>query len=156
MKVFIGSDHGGYELKKKIINFLKRLKYIVEDLGTYAKGSCDYPLIGFKVAQEVSKDLDDNRGILICRSGIGMSIIANKVSGIRAGACYDKAMARSSRQHNDCNILVLAADYIKFKCAKEIVKIWLETEHEGGRHGRRVSQIKNIESTLRRDKSRSR
>ncbi|MDP3791222.1 MAG: ribose 5-phosphate isomerase B [Candidatus Omnitrophota bacterium] len=148
MRIVIGSDHGGYELKNKIIKFLKSEKYAVEDFGTHSKESCDYPLIGFDVAQAVSKGKAD-KGILICRSGVGMAIIANKLHGIRAAACYDRAMARSSREHNDCNILVLAADYTKFREAKELVKIWLSTKHIGQRHARRVKQIRQIESRLK-------
>lgn len=148
MKIIIGSDHGGYELKCKLIGLLKEKKYNVEDFGTHSKDSCDYPIIGFEVAEAVSKGKAD-RGILICRSGVGMTIIANKLHGIRAVACYDKAMAKSSREHNDCNILVLAADYTDFKVAKELVDIWLSTEPAGERHERRVKQIKEIESKLK-------
>ena len=148
MKVIIGSDHGGYELKIKLIEFLKEEKCNVEDFGTHSKESCDYPLIGFEVAEAVSKGRAD-KGILICRSGVGMAIIANKLHGIRAAACYDKKMARSSREHNDCNILVLAADYTDFRKAKEMVKIWLATKAAGERHAKRVRQIEDIELTLR-------
>lgn len=148
MKIIIGSDHGGYELKCRLIEFLKEKKYNIEDFGTHSKNSCDYPLIGFEVAEAVSKGKAD-KGILICRSGIGMAIIANKLHGIRAAACYDKTMAKSSREHNDCNILVLAADYTDPKAAKELVDIWLSTEHTGERHERRVKQIKEIESKLK-------
>lgn len=148
MKIIIGSDHGGYELKEKIVKFLKNEEYKIEDFGTHSKESCDYPLIGFEVAEAVSKGKAD-RGILICRSGVGMAIIANKIHGIRAAACYDKVMARSSREHNDCNVLVLAADYTDFRKAKELTRIWLTTEHVGERHQRRVKQIKEIESKLK-------
>jgi ribose 5-phosphate isomerase B len=148
VRIAIGSDHGGYELKNKLIKFLNGSKYDVRDLGTHSKESCDYPLIGFEVAQAVSRRRAD-KGILICRSGVGMAIIANKVRGVRAGACYDKKMARSSREHNDCNVLVLAADYTDPRKAREIVKTWLTTAHEGGRHGRRVKQIVKLESKLK-------
>ena len=151
MKIIMGSDHGGYELKKEMIEFLKAEKYKVEDFGTHSKESCDYPLIGFEVAEAVSKGRAD-RGILVCRSGIGMAIIANKLPGIRAAACYDDQMARSSREHNDCNVLVLAADYTDTKKAKLLTKVWLTTEHAGERHARRVGQISQIESKIRGDK----
>lgn len=151
MKIIIGSDHGGYELKNKVIEFLQEEKLKVDDFGTHSKESCDYPLIGFEVAEAVSKGKAD-RGILICKTGVGMAIIANKLHGIRAAACYDKEMARSSREHNDCNILVLAADYTDFKTVKEILKIWLATQHVGERHERRVKQIKEIESKLKGSK----
>jgi ribose 5-phosphate isomerase B len=145
MKIAIGSDHGGYELKNEIVKFLKSKKYDVRDFGTHSKESCDYPLIGFEVAAAIGKGRAD-RGILICRSGVGMAIVANKVRGVRAAACYDKNMAKSCREHNDCNVLVLAADYTDLKKAKEFVGIWLKTEHEGERHARRVEQIKKMES----------
>ena len=151
MKIIIGSDHGGYELKNKVVEFLQGEKFKVEDFGTHSKESCDYPLIGFEVAEAVSKGKGD-RGILICRTGVGMAIIANKLHGIRAAACYDKNMAKSSREHNDCNVLVLAADYTDFKTVKEMLKIWLSTEAAGERHERRVKQIKDIESKLKGSK----
>ncbi|MDD5422157.1 MAG: ribose 5-phosphate isomerase B [Candidatus Omnitrophota bacterium] len=147
-KIAIGSDHGGYELKQKISDFLKEEGYGVEDIGTHSKESCDYPMIGFEVAKAVG-DGKAGRGILICKTGVGMVIIANKVHGVRAAACYDTDIAKSSREHNDCNIIVLAASYTDFKKAKEILKIWLKTDHAGDRHARRVKQIREIESTLR-------
>ncbi|MDO8525117.1 MAG: ribose 5-phosphate isomerase B [Candidatus Omnitrophota bacterium] len=148
MKIAIGSDHGGYELKKDIAEFLKAEKYAVDDMGTHSRDSCDYPIIGFEVAKAVADGKAD-KGVLICKTGVGMAIIANKLHGIRAAACYDKDMARSSREHNDCNIIVLAADYTNPDKAKEILEIWLKTEHLGLRHERRVKQIKDIESKLR-------
>lgn len=148
IKIAIGSDHGGYELKNSIMEFLKQEKYAVEDVGTHSKDACDYPIIGFEVAKTVSDGKAD-RGVLICKTGVGMAIIANKLRGIRAAACYDKEMAKSSREHNDCNILVLAANYTNVAKAKEILKIWLKTEHAGDRHERRVKQIKEIESKLK-------
>ena len=148
MKIAIGSDHGGYELKEKILKFLKQKKHKVEDFGCYSKESCDYPLIGFKVAGVVSNGSAD-KAILICRSGVGMAIAANKLCGIRAVACYDENIARSSREHNDCNILVLAADYTAFKDAKKFITIFLTTNSEGERHQRRVRQIEEFESKLK-------
>ena len=145
MKIAIGSDHGGYELKTSIIKFLQNEKYDVKDMGTHSKDSCDYPMIGFEVARCVSDGKAD-RGILICKTGVGMAIIANKRHGIRAAACYDKEMAKSSREHNDCNIIVLAASYTKFDEAKDMLKLWLKTEPAGDRHARRVNQIKDIEA----------
>ena len=151
MRIIIGSDHGGYELKNKLFKFLKAKNYNIKDYGTHSKESCDYPLIGFEVADAVSGGRAD-RGILICRSGIGMAIIANKVRGVRAAACYDKKMARSSREHNDSNVLVLAADYIDLKQAKEFAAVWLAAKHEGSRHQRRVRQIRDIEKKLKGNK----
>ena len=147
-KIAIGSDHGGYELKKCIIEFLRQEKHQVEDMGTHSKDACDYPMIGFEVAKAVSDGKAD-RGILICKTGVGMAIIANKLHGIRAAACYDKEMAKSSREHNDCNIIVLAANYTNIDKAKEMLKLWFKTEHAGDRHERRVKQIKDIESKLK-------
>ncbi len=148
MRIAIGADHGGYELKNRITEFLKEEGHEVKDFGTHSKESCDYPLIGFEVAEAVSYG-KAQRGILICKTGVGMAIIANKLHGVRAAACYDKDMAKSSREHNDCNIIVLAANYTDFKAAKDILKVWLDTKHEGDRHVRRVKQIKEIESKLK-------
>lgn len=148
MKIAIGSDHGGYELKDKITVFLKEEGCKVEDFGTHSKESCDYPMIGFEVAKAVGEGKAD-RGILICKTGIGMAIVANKLHGVRAAACYDTELARSSREHNDCNVIVLAANYTDAGKAKDIVKVWLRAEHLGGRHARRVKQIKNFESKIK-------
>ena len=151
MKIAIGSDHGGYELKNKLIKYLKTEKYGVDDLGTHSKESCDYPMIGFDVAKAVSVGMAE-MGILICKTGVGMAIIANKVHGVRAAACYDKEMAKSAREHNNCNVMVLAASYSDFKQAKEMLKVWLDTGPLGDRHERRVKQIKDIELKLKGNK----
>lgn len=148
MKIAIGSDHGGYELKEALIKFLKDEGHQVSDLGTHSKESCDYPLIGFEVASAVGSGKAD-RGVLICKTGVGMVIIANKVSGVRAAACYDADMARSSREHNDCNVAVFAASYTEPRKAREILKAWLAAEHLGERHARRVKQIRDIETKLK-------
>jgi len=148
MKIVIGSDHGGYELKDSLIRFMKDEGYDVLDLGTHSKESCDYPLIGFEVAKAVSDGRAD-RGVLICKTGVGMVVIANKVHGVRAAACYDVDIAKSAREHNDTNVLVLAASYTKYAQAKEILKIWLTTDHVEERHARRVKQIKDIESKIK-------
>jgi ribose 5-phosphate isomerase B len=147
MKIAIGCDHGGLELKKILVEFLKNEGHEVRDFGTHAKDSCDYPLIGFEVAKEVA-DGGVDRGILICKTGIGMAIIANKVHDVRAVACYDVAMAVSSREHNNCNVASLGASYTPADKAKEIVRAWLSTKHAGDRHARRVEQIKDIEQKL--------
>jgi len=148
MKIAIGSDHGGYELKNKIGEFLRQEGHTVTDLGTHSKESCDYPLIGFDVAKAVG-DGSADRGVLICKTGVGMVIIANKVHGIRAAACYDVDMAKSSREHNDTNVCVLAANYTDLKKAKDILKVWVSTDHKEERHVRRVKQIKEIETKLK-------
>ncbi len=147
MKIAIGSDHGGYELKNELVEYLKKEKYDVDDLGTHSKESCDYPLIGFDVAKAVG-DGQADRGILICKTGVGMVIIANKVHGVRAAACYDKEMAKSAREHNNCNVIVFAASYSDFKQALDMLKVWLIAEPLGDRHEKRVKQIKEIESKL--------
>jgi ribose 5-phosphate isomerase B len=151
MKIAIGSDHGGYELKEALIGYLKKEKYNVNDLGTHSKESCDYPLIGFDVAKAVGDGRAD-RGVLICKTGVGMAIIANKVHGVRAAACYDKEMAKSAREHNNCNVIVFAASYSSFKQAVDMLKAWLTAEPLGDRHERRVKQIREIESKLRGNK----
>jgi ribose 5-phosphate isomerase B len=148
MKIAIGSDHGGYELKKEAMQFLKDEGYEVLDHGTHSKDSCDYPLIGFEVAKDVGEGRAE-KGILICKTGVGMVIIANKVHGVRAAACYDVEMAKLSREHNDCNVIVLAANYTNSKKSAEILKAWLATEHSEERHARRVKQIKDIESKIK-------
>jgi len=145
MKIAIGSDHGGYELKVQLIGSLKAGGHEIEDLGAHSKESSDYPLIGFEVAKAVSEGRAE-RGILICKTGVGMTIIANKVSCVRAAACYDVDLARSSREHNDCNVLVLAAHYTDFEKASQIVQVWLTAQHLGDRHQRRVQQINDIET----------
>lgn len=149
VKIAVGSDHGGYELKVKIVDFLKGEGYGVRDFGTHSKESCDYPLIGFEVAKAVSEGKVE-KGVLLCKTGVGMTIIANKLHGVRAVACYDKEIARISREHNDCNVLVLAANYTNFKKAKDILKVWLGSAPLGERHARRVKQIKEMETKLKR------
>ena len=151
MKISIGSDHGGYEIKTELVSILKSHSIEVIDYGTHSKDPCDYPEIAFTVANAVSEGRAE-RGILICKSGIGMAVTANKVPGIRAAVCYNVELAKSSREHNDCNILVFAANYTGIKEAKEILDIWLSTETLGDRHGRRVCQIADIEKNIKERK----
>ena len=146
MKIFIGADHRGFQLKKDIIGLLTRLGHKVEDVGSYDEESCDYPPISCKVASAVAKSRNA-RGILVCNTGIGHSIAANKISGAFAALIYNKEAAVLSRQHNNSNVLVLGAKFVPAGEMKDIIKIWLETEFEGGRHLRRVKQIKKIEKT---------
>jgi ribose 5-phosphate isomerase B len=148
VKIAVGSDHGGYELKESLVKAMKDDGYEVLDLGTHSKESCDYPLIGFEVAMAVSEG-KASRGVLICKTGVGMVVIANKAHGVRAAACYDVGMAKSAREHNDTNVLVLGANYVDLGKAKDILKAWLTAKHTEERHARRVNQIKEIESTLR-------
>lgn len=147
MKIVIGADHGGFKLKESLVRFLISEGHEVKDMGTCSEESCDYPLMGYEVGKAVGakKFL---RGILICKTGIGMSIVANKVKGVRAALCDRVDIARSSREHNDANVLVFAASIVSAEKAKKILKVWLSTKHIGGRHGRRVKQIREIEKLV--------
>jgi ribose 5-phosphate isomerase B len=147
MNIAVGSDHGGFKLKDKITKFLRNKRYKIKDFGTYSQESCDYPLIAYNVAKSVAQR-KYSRGILICKSGIGNCIVANKVKGIRAALCYNVKAAKLSRMHNDSNILVLGALFTNFTKAKEIMNIWLKTDFEGGRHLRRIKQIERIEKSV--------
>lgn len=144
MRVAIGSDHAGYALKVVINEHLSSRGVEFEDLGTFSKESCDYTDFGLKVAEAV-KSGEFDRGILICGTGIGISIAANKVPGIRAAHCTDTFSAHASRQHNDANILALGERVTGPGLAMDIVDAFLEAEFEGGRHKRRVDKIGDIE-----------
>ena len=142
--IAIGSDHGGYKLKEEIKKYLdeKEIKY--KDLGCKSEESVDYP----NIAEEVSKEVQENKcdkGILICRSGIGMSIVANKFKGIRCALCHDEFTAKYSRMHNDSNVLAIGADDVTVNDAICILRMWLATEFEGGRHKERIELINKIE-----------
>lgn len=140
LKVAIGCDHGGFDLKQSIINYLKARDIEFEDFGTYIKEASDYPEIAKKVSTEVAKNKFD-RAILVCGTGIGMSIVANKVNGIRASLCNDTYSARVSRAHNNANVLCLGARVTGEYLALDIVDIWLKTKFEGGRHKKRIDMI---------------
>ena len=142
MKIAIASDHAGFELKELIKKDLPELDII--DLGTTSAESVDYPDFGIALAEAVAKGEAD-RGIVICGSGIGMSIAANKVKGIRAALCQTKEFAELSRRHNDANVLVLSGRFISHYLAKEIIEVWLNTPFEGGRHKRRIDKIAKYE-----------
>ncbi len=144
MRVAIGSDHAGVELKKELIALLNEMKIECLDFGTNGPQSVDYPDFGDKVSKEVSGGKVE-KGILICGTGIGMSIVANKFPNIRASLCNDLFTARMSRLHNDANILVIGGRIVGKDLAKEIVRVWLTTEFEGGRHANRLNKIKLIE-----------
>ena len=146
-KIVLGSDHAGFELKEEIKKYLKELGYEYEDLGTHSKEPCDYPETAFKVAKQVIKT--NSRGILMCGSGLGEVIVANKVKGIRAANCFNEYTAKMSREHNDSNILCLGSRVLKPNEAKNITKIFLETEFsKEERHRRRVKQITQIEEKI--------
>jgi len=143
MKIAIGSDHAGFEVKNIIKSFLAELGHEVKDFGCESSESCDYPDYAYPLACEVATGNFDF-GILICGSGIGMSIVANKVEGIRAANCCSVEMARLARQHNDANVLTFGARLIPIELAKEIVSAFLEESFEGGRHQRRVGKIHSL------------
>ena len=139
-KIIIASDHGGYNLKKQIYDHLSKEGFDIEDYGCFNTESCDYPVYAKKVAKEVSEN-NNLKGILVCGTGIGMSIAANKIKGIRASLCSDTFSARMTRMHNDSNILCLGERVIGTGLALDIVNIWLNTEFEGGRHKKRIDMI---------------
>ncbi|MCX6357667.1 MAG: ribose 5-phosphate isomerase B [Candidatus Aureabacteria bacterium] len=156
MKIAIASDHGGYELKESITRHLKLSGHEVADFGTSGTRSVDYPYYGAQAARAVARG-ECERGIVICKSGIGMSIVANKIRGVRAALCLDEEMAALSRRHNDANVLVLAGSRTSPQQGEGIVDLWLVTPCEGGRHGRRVAMIEDIEkSQIPNPKSRTR
>lgn len=142
--VAIGSDHGGFEMKKMLLAYLAELGYEPIDCGTNSNESVDYPDFAFSVAKKVSNG-SVWRGIAIDGAGIGSCMVANKVPGVRAAMCYDYATAVNSREHNDANVLTLGAGLLGNNQAKLIVKTWLETAFGGGRHARRVEKIMEIE-----------
>lgn len=143
-KILIAADHGGVKLKQEIVKFLRKLHMSVNDLGTHSEDSVDYPDYALKLAKQVGKN-KDQKGILICKSGIGMAVTANKVKGVRAALCLNKKMAELARQHTNSNVLVLGASFVPPKRAKEIVQTWLKTPFEGGRHERRIKKITEYE-----------
>ena len=148
LRIAVGADHGGFELKAKLIRWLQAAGHEVADLGTHSSEPCDYPVIGAKVARAVGERAFD-RGVLLCKSGIGIAIAANKVPGVRAAVCGDLFDAERSRQHNDANVLVLGAEKLGEARAKAILRRWLDTPFEsGGRHERRVRQITAIERAV--------
>lgn len=143
MLIGIGSDHGGYELKEQIKEYLTQIGVEYKDYGTNSTASVDYPDYGKKVADAVlAKEVD--RAILICGTGIGISIAANRIKGIRCALCTDTFSARMSREHNNANILALGGRVIGIGPALDIVKVFLETEFEGGRHELRINKIDEI------------
>ncbi len=147
--VALGADHGGYELKEQLKAYLQQWGYVVLDLGTSSSEAVDYPDFAEAVANAIARG-DAWRGVVIDSVGIGSSIAANKVPGARAAVCYDRATARSSREHNDANILSLGARLIPANDAREILAVWLETGFAGGRHLRRVEKINAIEARHRK------
>ncbi|MCI0683355.1 MAG: ribose 5-phosphate isomerase B [Gemmataceae bacterium] len=144
MKIVIGSDHRGVEAKRRLVTALQAQGHEVVDAGTNGPESVDYPDLAYEVAKRVS-DGSAERGILICGTGIGMCITANKVRGVRAAPCHDSITAEMCRRHNDANVLCLSADLLGDELIDRMVRIFLETPFEGGRHARRVEKITKIE-----------
>lgn len=145
MKIGIGNDHSAVEMKMEIVKYLESMGHEVVNYGTDTIESCDYPAYGEKVARAVAaKEVEF--GILICGTGLGISLAANKVKGIRAVVCSEPCTARLSREHNNANVLAFGARIVGLELAKMIVKTWLEAEFDGGRHQRRVDMIMDIEN----------
>ena len=144
MRIAIGSDHRGVATKAHLVQQLKSDGHEIDDVGPEDDQRVDYPDFASAVGRRVSTGTAE-RGILICGSGIGMAIAANKVQGVRAAVCYDEQTARLSREHNDANVLCLSGDLVEADTNTAVAKVWLETEFEGGRHGRRVAKIGELE-----------
>jgi ribose 5-phosphate isomerase B len=143
MKIALGADHRGFELKEKIKKYLMDLGHQVTDFGTHSTESVDYPDFGFKVAESVAKEEADF-GITVCWTGNGMNIVANKVKGIRSALCLNEEMASLARAHNNANVLALSSKFVSEEKAKKIVDVFLRTEFEGGRHARRLEKIEDF------------
>jgi ribose 5-phosphate isomerase B len=144
MQIGLACDHGGFELKEELKGFLKSLGFEPVDMGTFNEDSVDYPDFGVLVAEKISRR-ELEKGVLICGTGIGMSIVANKFPGVRAALANDLFSSRCSREHNDANILIIGGRIVGKELAKEIVKVWLETPFAGGRHKRRLEKIEILE-----------
>ena len=147
MRIAIASDHRGYHLKEKLCSLLKTKGHVVLDEGPSATESVDYPDFATLVARRIT-DKTADRGILICGTGIGMAVTANKFPGVRAAQCTDDVTAEISRRHNDLNVLCLSADMLSPRSVERMVGLWLDTEFEGGRHSRRIQKIREIEEKL--------
>jgi ribose 5-phosphate isomerase B len=151
MRIAVGADHRGYPLRARVLDLLQRLGHEVEDLGTFTGEAVDYPDIAARVARKVSRG-EVQRGILICGTGLGMSIAANKFPGVRAAPCHDDLTAEMSRRHNDSNILCLSGDLLGERLIDRMIELWLSTPFEGGRHARRVAKITQIEQEVERER----
>lgn len=145
--ILIASDHAGFALKEKLKAYLAKKGFSVKDLGTYSAERCDYPVYAASLARNISKGRF-RRGILICHSGIGVSIVANRFPRVRAALCYNEKAAQLSRLHNDSNVLVLGAGFVKTAAAYRIVDAWLAAEFERGRHQRRLRLIRALENSF--------
>lgn len=146
MKIILGADHGGFELKNNIAKWLETQGHQIEDIGTFSNESVDYPDFSLKVAHEVANG-NFEKGVLVCGSGVGVMLAANKVKGIRAVQCHDTVVARLSREHNDANIITMGGRFIAKELAYEIISVWLNTEFLNGRHSKRIEKITLIEKS---------
>ncbi|MFN7731044.1 MAG: ribose 5-phosphate isomerase B [Pirellula sp.] len=144
MRIAVGSDHRGYQIKGKLVTLLRADGHEVTDFGTQSDQAVDYPDYAVSVAKSVASGQSE-RGILICGTGFGMAIAANKFKGVRAATCADEVMAEMCRRHNDVNVLCLPGDLIGDRPVGDLVRVWLATEFEGGRHSRRIDKINHIE-----------
>ncbi len=145
MRIAVGSDHRGFQVKQRLIKLLAEWGHEVRDEGTHNSDSVDYPDIAGAVGSQVAQG-DVQRGILICGTGIGMAIAANKFQGVRAATCHDEMTAEMCRRHNDVNVLCLSGDLLGERNIDSLVEIWLNTDFEGGRHARRVQKISEFEA----------
>ena len=144
MRIAVGTDHRGYAIRPKVVELVQRLGHEVLDLGAFGPDPVDYPDVAAAVAQKVSRGEVD-RGILVCGTGLGMCIAANKFPGVRAAPCHDDLTAEMSRRHNDSNVLCLSADLLGERLIDRMIELWLSTPFEGGRHARRVDKIAELE-----------
>jgi ribose 5-phosphate isomerase B len=151
MRIAIGADHRGFSIRTKVADLLRQLGHEVDDVGTFSPEAVDYPDIAAEVASRVSHGQAD-RGILVCGTGLGMCIAANKFPGVRATPCHDDLTAELSRRHNDSNILCLSADLLGERLIDRMIELWLTTPFEGGRHARRVEKIVNLEHRVEEEK----
>ncbi|OGR80768.1 MAG: ribose 5-phosphate isomerase B [Elusimicrobia bacterium RIFCSPLOWO2_02_FULL_39_32] len=151
MKIAIGSDHAGFQRKKEVIGFLTKVGHRVVDLGCYSEDSCDYPDYARKVARAVSLERAE-RGILICGTGIGMAMAANKFKGVRAAVCWNVKTAALASEHNQANILCLSGRFISTLLGEKMIRAWLKTPFAGGRHQRRIKKIEILETTCKQQK----
>ena len=147
-KIAIASDHGGFDLKNSVIGILRDKGFEIDDLGTSSADSVDYPDYGIKLAKAIVEQKVE-RGIVICGTGVGMSIVVNRFPGIRGTLCSDVYTAKMCREHNDSNILIMGGRVIGKDLAVEIVGIWLKSKFEGGRHQRRLDKINEIDANLK-------
>lgn len=140
MKISLASDHGGLQLKNQIAIYLQQLGHEVVDFGTNSPDSCDYPDFAYPAAEAVASGVCE-RGILVCTTGIGVSMVANKVKGVRCALCLNEDMAKMTRMHNNANVVAMGQKYVSWEVAKQIVDNFLNTQFEGGRHAQRVDKI---------------